>query len=89
MEGHPLESIIIQHWKTCCALNIDRKYYEMGGKLTGFKWLCASCLDSNEAEVAIETDGYMGLPRCTYCKIAGIESMPLKKTLTHKRARTE
>jgi hypothetical protein len=87
VEGHPLENVIMQHWTTCCALNIDRKYYEMGDKLAGYKWLCASCLDSDESELAIETEEYKGLPRCTYCKVAGLEPMPLKKMPNNKRPR--
>lgn len=87
--GHPLETVIMQHSKTCCALNIDRKYYEIGDKLIGFQWLCAGCLDNDIANLAGEAEGYSGLPRCAFCKAAGIEPKPDKKMPSFKRKHNE
>jgi len=85
-DDHGMSDRVMQHHATCCALNIDAKFYK-SEKLPGFKWVCSVCLDGNISEKAEEDESYTGLPRCNNCQMEGMVRQSGKKTSGPRRKR--
>lgn len=65
--GTVLHKVLLQHHNNTCNKNMTAAYYSSGPKCFNYQKICSVCTEIDE--YCAENDKFLGLPRCSNCKI--------------------